>query len=259
MNKSFINWYGGKYYQAKAIISLLTEHRVYVEVFGGAAHVLFRKERSKIEVYNDINEGLYTLFKVLRSKYKNKLIRKLILTPYSRKEYYICRDTWITEKNEVEKARKFFTATLQSVQATHSGWSYSTGVSRRSMSQTVSRWLGKVELLPDAVERLREVQVENLDFRELIPKYDSKDTLFYLDPPYIPTTRVSKKVYKHEMSFEDHEDLVSILKNVKGKCILSGYNNELYEQLKWNKVFLGEYSTRNSVGDSRKEFVWLNF
>lgn len=90
--KSPINWYGGKYYMKDTIISLFPEHTTYIEGFGGAAHILLQKDRSKIDVYNDINDGLYTFFKLLRNdNTRDKLVSLIQLTPYSRKEFYECK------------------------------------------------------------------------------------------------------------------------------------------------------------------------
>ena len=263
--KSPINWYGGKYYMAKDIIEIFPEHKMYVEGFGGAAHVLFRKERSELEVYNDLHNGLYLIFKLLREN-NEEFIRKLSLTPYSRQEFEDSK-SWIYEENEIEKARKFYVRTMQSV-ASNGGWCYAKSKSRRGMCQSVSRWLGNIEEnLTSAIERLKEVQIENLDILELIKKYDKEDTLFYLDPPYIHDTRTAKRVYEYEMSNEQHRKLVDILLNIKGKAILSGYDHEIYNTLLengWKKVFLGEYSkscikAENSKKNKGQEFVWINF
>ena len=267
--KSPINWFGGKYYMANDIINLFPKHRVYVEVFGGAGHILFKKEPSEIEVYNDIDSGLYLFFKTLRDENKaNILKQKLDLTPYSREEFYHCRDTWKNEKDEIEKVRKWYVATMQSFSTNFSTWSYSKNKSRRGMSQAVSQWLGKIENdLPKAVERLKTVQIENMDYKDLIKKYDGKDTLFYLDPPYIHKTRQMTYQYTYEMTDQQHEEMINILLHIKGKAILSGYDNEIYNKLLdngWRKMFLGEYDKRSekAINESRnkgKEFIWINY
>lgn len=268
--KSPINWYGGKFYMATDIIKLFPEHKMYVEGFGGAGHVLFKKQPSEMEVYNDINEGLYLLFKTLRSKDTyEELIKQIQLTPYSRQDFMDCKKTWKTEVNEIEKVRKFYTAIMQSVGSTGTGgWQYTKSKSRRGMCQSVSRWLGNVEdNLPQLVERLREIQIEKLDIIELINKYDSNFTLFYLDPPYIQETRSAKDVYQHEMGIEKHKELVEVLLHIKGKVILSGYEHEIYSPLiesGWEKVLLGEYSKRSQKYndgelDKGQEFVWINY
>ena len=263
--KSPINWYGGKYYMAKDIIEIFPKHKMYVEGFGGAAHVLFRKEKSELEVYNDLHSGLYLFFKLLREN-NEEFIRKLSLTPYSREEFENSKQ-WMYEDDEIEKARKFYVRTMQSV-ASNGGWCYAKSKSRRGMCQSVSRWLGNIEEnLEGAIERLKEVQVENLDILELIKKYDKEDTLFYLDPPYISDTRKQKKSYDYEMTDEQHKELVDTLIGVKGKVVLSGYDHLIYNKLLdngWSKVVLGEYAKRSQKTNEGelskgKEFVWVNY
>lgn len=268
--KSPINWYGGKYYMAEDIINLFPEHQIYVEVFGGAGHILFRKQPSDIEVYNDINEGLYLFFKTLRTPDKaRRLKNRLDLTPYSREEFYNCRDTWQDETDEIEKVRKWYVTSMQSFSNHMKTWSYTKSKSRRGMAQAVSQWLGKIEEnLPDAVDRLKTVQIENLDYKELIKKYDSKDTLFYLDPPYIHDTRKLKDGYEFEMSNEQHKELVDILLHIQGKAVLSGYDHKIYDTLLengWQKICLGEFAKRaiktidKEIEQKGTEYVWVNY
>lgn len=262
--KSPINWYGGKYYMAKDIISLFPEHHMFVEGFGGAGHVLFRKEPSPMEVYNDLHSGLYLVFKYIREQNED-FLRGVTLTPYSREEFELSK-SWLLEENDIEKARKFYIRTMQSV-ASNGGWCYAKSKSRRGMCQSVSRWLGNVdENMLSAIERLREIQIENLDVFDLIVKYDKENTLFYLDPPYISDTRGQKKSYMYELSNEKHEELVDLLLKVKGKVVLSGYDHPIYNKLLdngWKKVVLGNYSKRSQKSkeelDDGTEFVWINY
>lgn len=267
MAKSPINWFGGKYYMASDIIQLFPKHSLFVEGFGGAGHIILKKTPSAMEVYNDIHSGLYLFFKLLRDENK-ELIRKIQLTPYSREEFLNCRGSWQKEIDDVEKVRKFYVETMQSVGGS-GGWCYAKSKSRRGMCQSVSRWLGNVdENLIDVVDRLRELQIDHLDILNLIDKYDGENTLFYLDPPYIHDTRTSSKMYEHEMSNEKHCELVNRLLRVVGNVVLSGYNHEIYNALngvgKWRKIFLGDYAKRSQksndgVLDVGSEFVWINF
>lgn len=252
---------------AEDIISLFPPHKLYVEVFGGAAHVLFKKIPSAIEVYNDINQGLYLFFSVLRDEIKwKKFQEKLVFTSYSRQEFDNAKN-WDIEEDEIEKVRKFYVRSMQAVDG-NGGWGYTKSVSRRGMSKEVSQWLGHIdENLPMAVERLREVQVENLDFKDCIKKYDGLDTLFYLDPPYIHETRRSSKGYAHEMTEFSHQELVILLRSVIGKVILSGYDNPIYCDLEkscWTKISLANHTIMHKNSDGviempDKEFVWINF
>lgn len=250
---------------AKDIIDIFPQHNMYVEGFGGAGHVLFRKPKSNIEIYNDLHSGLYLIFRFLREN-NQEFIRKLTLTPYSREEFNNSK-TWFEEIDEIEKARKFYVRTMQSV-ASNGGWCYAKSKSRRGMSQAVSRWLGNIEEnLTSAISRLQEVQIENLKAIELLEKYDKEDTLFYLDPPYITETRKQKKSYDCEMTDSDHEKLVASLLKIKGKVVLSGYDHKIYDKLLengWSKVVLGEYSKRSQQEnqgelEKGKEFVWINY
>lgn len=267
--KSPINWYGGKYYMAEKIIKLFPEHKMYVEVFGGAGHILFKKNLSDIEIYNDINSDLVRFFKVIRDKNRaEELHIKLELSPYSREEFYECNNSFENEIDEIEKTRKWYVALMQSFSGKFGSWCHTKSTSRRGMAMPVSRYLGNIEQnLPKVVERLQTVQIENLDFRKLINKYDSENTLFYLDPPYITDTRTAKNVYEYELQNKDHEELVDLLLKIKGKAILSGYNHNIYNRLienGWRKIFLGEFNkscmkAEDGKKDKGQEFVWINY
>ena len=262
-----MSWYGGKYYLVKKLVELIPRHDVYVEVFGGGAHLLFEKDPfiSKLEVYNDIDEGLVNFFRVLRDEKKaKKLVKMVYLTPYSRKEYFYCRDNWRNCEDEVERAYEWYVAVRQvfaSVLGKKSGWRYSL-----QDRQNVMTWINNVDRLVRAIERLKLVQVECLDFRELIRRYDSERTFFYCDPPYVMSTRKMKKAYEYEMDDKDHEDLIEILLRIKGKAMLSGYENDLYRRLEENgwvkRYFETVCHSQKRIGerrDERVEVVWMNY
>ena len=270
MSGSPIIWYGGKAKMAKKIINIMPFHKTYVEVFGGAGHVLFSKKRSQMEVYNDIHEGLYALFNVIRDKEKAEKLRELLeLTPYSKNEFEYCKD-WENEENEVEKARKFFVLCNQSFSGTVHSWKFSVRP-KGDMPQTVKSYLSKIhESLPFAIKRLQGVQIDNVSFEKVIERYDSKDTLFYLDPPYVHDTRSESATdtYDFEMDNEMHKNLVEVLLNLKGKAIVSGYDHSIYDSIsegKWKKIPLGKFSkgaSKVESGEKREkgeEMLWINY
>jgi len=259
-----LNWYGGKYYLRKKLIELFPYHHLYAEGCGGAAHVLAGKSYSQIEVYNDKHEGLYLFFKILRDPIlKDKLIKQLQLTPYSREEFINASD-WETEIDEIEKARKFYIRTMQSVN-TVGGWSASLpGDTANNMAGRVSRWLTNIDINIELMsKRLRKVQIENLDILKFIAKYDAPTTFFYLDPPYVSSTRVTTDNYKFEMTVLDHKCLVDILIQIKGKVMLSGYDNSIYDKLEahgFSKILISDYKKRSSKERLiMKEYVWVNY
>jgi DNA adenine methylase len=160
------------------------------------------------------------------------------------------------------------------------GWRYSLRIKKRGLLAAVSSWLSALEDLPSAYLRLIHVQIENLHWRECMEKYNDWEWagFFYLDPPYLPDTRRDPKVYKFEMSREDHEELVEwLLTKSKTKVMLSGYDNDLYfelEKVGWKKVcfdvgcyaagktratgLLGEGATIKH-GQRRQECIWVNY
>lgn len=274
--RSPIWWFGGKGNLAKKILQYFPEHYIYVEPFGGGASLLFAKEPSPVEVYNDIDSSLINFFRVLRDPEKfEQFYRKVCLTPYSREEYYFCRDTWEDCKNEIERAYRWYVVARMSFSGRFgSGWGYSIKNTTRGMSDVVNSWLSIIDMLPEIHRRIMRVQIEHKDFREILRTYDTEDTLFYNDPPYVHSVRKGGK-YKYEMSDDDHRELVEMLLNLKGKAILSGYYNEIYlplEQAGWQRIdfptacyaagrtretkILGKGSAREK--QPRVESIWIS-
>jgi DNA adenine methylase len=99
-----------------------------------------------------------------------------------------------------------------------------------------------------------------LDF---IRKYDSPQTLCYADPPYPHEARTATDNYEHEMSRQDHVELLNLLRSIEGKVMLSGYGNELYDTVlsDWHRV---ERPTKVQTGSAEKksdriEVLWMNY
>lgn len=130
------------------------------------------------------------------------------------------------------------------------------------MSGVISRWLGGVEALPEIGERLLRVQIENRPAIDVIRLYDSEDTLFYCDPPYVHDTRGDSKAYGHEMTDDQHHELAEVLNSAKGKVAISNYDcslmDRLYPKKRWQKV-TGPSRTIHSTKDVRSEVLWVNY
>lgn len=238
--RSPIKWFGGKGHFVKQLLPLLPPHSIYVEPFGGGAFLLFAKAPSPVEVYNDLDSDLVNLFRVIRDPEKFERFHKLVaLTPYSREEYYHSRDTYQSHTDAVERAYRFFIAARQSFGGyLGSSWGYVVTTTSRGMAQCVSSYLSTIEQLPQIHERLMRVQIEHDDFRNILDHYDTPDTFFYLDPPYVPATRKSGG-YRHEMTEADHCELVERLLNLKGQAMLSCYAHPVYEPLEragWRRI-----------------------
>jgi DNA adenine methylase len=225
--KVFLRYYGGKYHLTKKLLSLIPPHKTYVEVFGGAAHLLFRKQPSEVEIYNDINGDLVNFFRVLRDENKGKKLQELLeLTPYSREEFYLAKDN-LNVDDDIERARRFYVRIRQSFNGIGKTWS----CSKKERKNVAFAYFNAIAYFDIFHARIRNTQIENDDFRKIIPRYDTPDTFFYLDPPYIQETRKTFNDYDYEMSLEDHQDLVNLLLKIKGKAMLSCYFHPVYQPL----------------------------
>ncbi len=239
------------------LIPLIPAHRIYVEVFGGAAALLFAKKPSLIEVYNDINSDLVNFYRVLRDEEKfERFYKKVSLTLYSREEYYYCCDTWRECEDDVERAYRWFVVARMSFSGRlGKGWGYNITSCARNMSAAISTWLGCIEDLPRFHERVVRVQIENKDFRDILKTYDTPETFFYLDPPYIHDTRKSGG-YEYEMSNDDHRELVEMLLDIKGVAMLSGYKHAIYEPLERSGWMREDFITACHAA-GRTRYTWI--
>jgi len=220
-------------------------HRIYVEVFGGGASLLFAKDPAPVEVYNDIDEGLVNFFRVLRDPEKfGKFYARVVLSPYSKTEY---RDgTWQGCEDDIERAYRWFVAVRMSLNESLRKECSNVTKLHKGMAEAVPKLLSVLEELPAIYERFMRVQIECLDFRKVIPKYDTEATFFYLDLP----------LYNYEMAIEDHMDLVKILLNIKGMAMISGYQNNIYQELEKNGWLRKDFEVVRKV--PQIESIWLN-
>jgi len=266
--KSPIAWYGGKAYYAEWLIERFPDHRVYVEPFGGAANVLLRKPQSEVEVYNDVDDRVVNLFRVVRDPEQFERLRMLLdLTPYARGEFAGLLELPPSD-DPVEKARRFFAICRQArggmgmSKLSKNCWAYSRRT-RRDMAEPVSKYLSAIDGLEDVAARLRTVMIESRPAIELIPRYDGEDSFFYLDPPYMPETRHGNKAatYAHEMTVDDHAALLDALLQIKGKAMLSGYAAPLYDEKlnTWRREELKTKAHMANSGEERTEVIWFNY
>ncbi len=239
----------------------IPEHKTYVEVFSGSAALLFAKKQADLDVINDLDDGIYGFFKVLRDPIKAKeLYRRLRLTPYTEADFLEARATWRTCEEDVERARLWLVDNrLAYAGLQRSGFGFSKKDGRNGKTSAVGGFLSAIERIPEDAQRLRQVQVMRRDFREIIPMFDKPETFFYLDPPYVHATRKTKTDYAHEMADTDHEDLVELLLGIRGKAMLSGYANPIYGSLEWAGWVRKDIRWKTSMTKKEKnriESVW---
>ncbi|MGC4018383.1 MAG: DNA adenine methylase [Muricomes sp.] len=251
--KSVLKYPGAKNRLAPWICEYITEHDVYLEPFAGSLAVLFNKQRCHIETVNDLDGEITNFFRVLRDNCV-ELERKIVLTPFSRIEYekaYECCD------DSIERARRF---AVKCWMGFGCGNLYRNGFKSGQQSHSpnpAKAWSELSDTLAVASERLKGVQIENLPAVELIKRYDTSDVFIYADPPYLHGTR-KNYLYKHELKNNEHEELLLILREHPGKVLLSGYDNDMYNDILsgWNKV---QKDTRAEGGRKRTETLWMNY
>jgi DNA adenine methylase len=253
-----LSWHGGKSRFASNIIALFPDHQTYCEPFGGSGAVLLAKEPSRVEIFNDLDDSLVNLFRVLRDPdLCNQLQKACQSTLYSRSEFNLAQEP---VDKPVERARRFLVRQRMSRSGMGERWSYSVEDSRKGMASVARRWQAVDERLPGLHERLRTVQIEQADWREIVDRYDSPGTLFYLDPPYLQDTRIGGR-YPHEMTRGDHDELVQRILRVKGKVVLSGYQHPSYRPLEscgWIRRSYDVPAYSSDARSRRVEQLWLS-
>ncbi len=262
--KIAFGWYGGKYSHLDWLLPLLPECRHFCEPFGGSAAVLINRQPAPVETYNDLDGELVNFFRVLREQ-KDELIESIGLTPFSREEFEVAIYSRNDELSDLERARQFFIKARQvrtglAQSASTGRWAHCKLTSRAGMAGAVSRWLGSVEGLSEVAQRLLRVQIEHGSAIEVIRRYDSEETLFYCDPPYVHASRGDTNAYKFEMSDKEHIELANVLRSVDGKVALSGYECDLMDELYFDwYVTNAPVKKINSIKQPRQETLWTNY
>ena len=253
--KPILKYPGAKNRIALWICDYIPEHKVYVEAFFGSGAVFFNKAPSVIETINDIDGEVVNFFRVLREN-PDELYRVVSLTPYARDEYKEAYKN--SEKdNEIERARKF---AIRCWMGFGCGNRYQNGFrtsQQYTSPPTTRQWNEFAEVIYAAAERLKHAQIENVDALELIERYNTSDVFFYLDPPYVLGVR-KNYLYNYETDDDYHEKLLKKLLKHPGKIIISGYDNDLYNDMLKGWVKVQKHTTAER-GIQRTETIWMNY
>lgn len=279
---SALKLHGAKHYLAKKIVATFPPRKSdnhpdgwlhYVEPFAGTLAVLLAQNPEGIsEVANDLDEDLANFWACLRDGIAFGIMRRqLEAMPFSERDWQEagCPDTaegyWANSpRAPVDRAIAFFVRCRQSMAGRQKCFApLSRTRTRRGMNEQASAWLNAIEGLPEVHERLKRVVILNRSAVEVIRTQDGPNTLFYLDPPYCPDTRTAKEVYRHEMTAEQHEELLALVIGCKGKFAISGYRNDLYDRMlsEWKRH---EFSIANHAagGDTKRRMVeclWVSW
>jgi DNA adenine methylase len=262
-----LKWHGGKTYLADWIISHMPPHVHFVEAYAGGLAVLLAKPfEGTSEVVNDLDGGLTNFWRVLACPTRFADFARIVeATPMSQPDF---REAAFAEAGdtEVDRAVKFFIRCRQSRQGLRKDFAtLSKNRTRRNMNEQASSWLTAVEGLAEVHERLKRVVILNDDALEVIKREDSPNTLHYLDPPYVPQTRVTTADYAVEMSSDDHARLLAVLGGIEGKFLLSGYRNAMYDDAAaangWRRLEreIDCKASGTKEKPKRTECLWMNY
>jgi DNA adenine methylase len=229
-----IKWMGGKYRLRKQIVNLIPEHICYCEAFGGAGWVLFEKDISKVEVYNDINGELVNFFKVIKNK-SDEFIKAFDYILVSRDIFEEFKSINVSTLNDIDRAVRFYYLIHLS---------FGSRMKNFVINPTRIAGQGKrvLENLEDDIKlvrkRLINTVIENRDFEQVINSYDRDTTFFYLDPPYYELTDYGSQG-SSEFTTNDHVRLLHSLNNIQGKFLLSINDHPTVREMYRNYNIIG--------------------
>lgn len=260
--KSPLRWIGGKNKLSDEIVKIMTKHKCYVEVFGGGLSVLFKKEKSTQEVVNDINSELINFWKVVQNNFERFKEKFKYMIP-SRQLFNEYKSQDIDNLSELDRAVRFFYINRTCFGGDMTNPRFGTSNSRRNRLCAITDDFD--EFMRPIYKRLKDVTIENLDWKDCIHKYDEKktskekqDVLFYLDPPYI-----EQYGYEYGFTNEDHIKLAETVRKINGKFILSINNHPLVHELYKGFYFIDKElkCTLNDGSNAitRKELIITNF
>lgn len=244
--KSPLAWVGGKSKLTSTIIPLIPEHQCYVEVFAGAAWVLFRKEPSKVEIINDINNDLVTLYRVLQN-HLEEFVRYYKWQLISRDEWQRLQRIDESTLTDIQRAARFYYLVKSAYGAKLVGQSY--GVANTSKPRL--NLLRLEEDLSEVHVRLSRVSIENLPFSEIIRRTDAKHVFYYIDPPYWDC---EEDYGKDIFSKDDFVRLKEQLDQCQGKWMVSINNVEPIRSL-FSDYKIKEVATTYSIASKASKQV----
>lgn len=221
---------GGKGRSLEFILPNLPYRKSYIEPFGGSGVVLMNRNPSELEVFNDRFAGVVAFYRCIHDYGKmRQLGERLDCIVHSREEFLWSKATWENCEDDVERAARWY----YMVMASFGSIGRNFGRSVNSGFKFSNKVANHIKDFPILHHRLRNVTIENQDWRQIMSDYDNPNAAFYLDPPY---PSAWSGTYKHEMSIDEHKEMLERVFAAEGFCAVSSYHNELYDSYKWDHI-----------------------
>jgi len=246
-------WLGGKTYLADKLNSIMPHRKKYVEVFGGSGITLLKRSPSEVEVFNDRNSGITDFYLTLQedSQFIVDEINKLLC---GKEMFYYYLRTWdkISDRKKRAVAWYYVIRTSWGGKMKYFGLEKDKDVTRRLYSN--------LPFFTEIHRRLRNVVIENHDYKALMNYYDSIDAVFYCDPPYINCGKNDNDYYEHNIN---HTEFLQTVFDMKGFVVVSNFESTEYLACDWDEVISvsQRYSMHKDgrIGNERKEMVYIKY
>jgi DNA adenine methylase len=217
---------------------------------------MLHKSAAKLEIAGDIDGRVINFFDVLRAR-PDDLIAAINLTPWHEGEY---RRALAAAGDPLEDARRFFLTCWASVKGGPAAGSGDFRWQKKNTRRSAAvRDVANLSHLLQAADRLKNVQFLQRDALDVIGKMQGTGALIYFDPPYLASTRVNRRGYRHEPAAAWHVEAADLLRTHNGPVIVAGYQSELYAGLyeahNWRRV---ERRQGTNSGGSAVECLWLS-
>lgn len=262
-----VKTHGGKFYLCGWIIENFPENYqelTYCEPMCAGASVFLNKVPSGEEVINDIDKGLVSVYKSLRDEPK-EFIDRLKKIKYTEKSFKMALAKSTEEfEDYIDRGVNEYMLRRMSRGGMKKAFAWSDRL-RGGKPGDVNAWETMLEELPTIAERVKNTIILNKPVFDIMKVWDDEGTLMYLDPPYLHETRSDGAcdVYKHEMTVEDHINLLNLAKNARSKVLISGYSAPLYNRAlkgwKIKKKAVANHSGQTKTKEKRTEVLWMNY
>lgn len=262
-----VKTHGGKYYLSNWIIENFPEGYedfTYLEPMCAGASVFLNKNPSKQEVLNDLDKGIICVLKSLRDEPK-EFISKIKRIRYTERVFNSAlKKSQADFEDYIEHAINEYVLRRMSRGGLKKAFAWSDR-KRGGKPGDVNAWSTMIKELSEIAKRIQNTTILNKNALEVFKIWDEEDTLTYFDPPYLPNTREkhSTNIYEYEMSVDDHVNFLNLVKNARGKVIISGYSSPLYNRnLKgWRtkRKNIANNSGQGKTKERRIEVIWMNY